>query len=85
VAGRVRDRALREARPRGPRDAPPVDPLAVEDAYRVARARRRAREQHERATKYAGIRFWVVTLTLLAAAVFLAITFWREVQQLFGL
>jgi hypothetical protein len=51
----------------------------------VARARRRAREQHERATRWAGIRFWFVTLVLLAAAVFLAVTFWREVQDLFGL
>jgi hypothetical protein len=85
VAGRVRDRASRRARLSAPPDEPPIDPLAVEDAYRVARARRRAREQHERATRYAGIRFWLVTLSLLAAAVFLAVTFWREVQELFGL
>jgi anti-sigma-K factor RskA len=85
VAGRVRDRTRRGAAPSDSLDAPPVDPMAVQDAYRVARARRRAREQHERATRWAGIRFWFVTLVLLAAAVFLAVTFWREVQDLFGL
>ena len=33
----------------------------------------------------AGIRFWVVLLLLLAASIVLAVTFWRQVQELFGL
>jgi RNase P protein component len=86
VAPRVRDRALTEASSSevGP-DGPPIDPSAVGRAYERARARRRAREQHERAAKYAGIRFWLVLLALLAVSAFLAVSFWREVQQLFGL
>jgi hypothetical protein len=66
-------------------DAPPIDPTAVSRAYRVHRARRRAREKHTRATRRAGIRFWFVLLLLLAASVVLAVTFWRQVQELFGL
>jgi hypothetical protein len=86
VAGRVRDRAFPEAAPPEPAlDDPPVDPAAVRQAYLLARARRRAREQHERATRHASIRFWLVLLVLLAASVAIAVTFWREVQQLFGL
>jgi hypothetical protein len=66
-------------------DVPPIDPTAVSRAYRVHRARRRARVAHTRATRRAGIRFWFVLLLLLAASVVLAVTFWRQVQELFGL
>jgi hypothetical protein len=66
-------------------DAPPIDPTAVSRAYRVHRARRRARLAHSRANRRAGIRFWFVLLLLLAASVVLAVTFWRQVQELFGL
>jgi hypothetical protein len=68
-----------------PDEAPPVDPDAVRSAYRLHRARRRARIEHRRRTKRAGIRFWVVLLLLVAASVLLAVTLWREIQQLFGL
>ena len=86
VAGRVGDRTVSEVPQAGSDvDAPPIDPTAVHDAYRLARARRRAREQRERATRWAGVRFWFVMAVLVAASVFLAVTFWREVQQLFGL
>jgi hypothetical protein len=81
VAARARDRADAEGAVRDP----PIDPTAVHDAYRLARARRRARERHERATRWAGFRFWLILAVLVAASVFLAVTFWREVQQLFGL
>jgi hypothetical protein len=81
VAARARDRADRESAALDP----PIDPTAVHDAYRLARARRRARERHERATRWAAFRFWLVLMVLVAASVFLAVTFWREVQQLFGL
>jgi hypothetical protein len=66
-------------------DTPPVDPTAVSRAYRFHRARRRARVEHTRATRRAGLRFWFVLVLLLAASTVLAVTFWRQVQELFGL
>jgi hypothetical protein len=66
-------------------DVPPIDPTAVSRAYRFHRARRRARLEHTRAVRRAGIRFWVVLVLLLAASLVLAVTFWRQVQDLFGL
>ena len=66
-------------------DAPPIDPGAIEDAYLLHRARRRARDLHQRRLRLAGMRFWVVLLVLLAASVVLAATLWREIEQLFGL
>ena len=65
--------------------APPLDPLAVRDAYHRHRARRRARIEHRRRTKLAGIRFWLALILLLVASVAIAVTIWHEVQQLFGL
>ena len=66
-------------------EVPPVNPDAVDRAYRLHRARRRARLERRRATKRASLRFWVVLVVLLAASVFLAVTIWREVERLFGL
>lgn len=66
-------------------DAPPLDPDAVQDAYRLHRARRMARIEQRRRSKRAGIRFWLVLAVLLALSVALGVTIWREVQQLFGL
>jgi hypothetical protein len=66
-------------------DVPPIDPTAVSRNYRFHRARRRARLERTRAMRRAGIRFWVVLVLLLAASVVLAVTFWRQVQELFGL
>jgi hypothetical protein len=75
-AGRRRD-ALREE--------PPVDPTAVPRAYRHAKARRRARIEHRRETRRARLRFWFFLLALLGASLFLALTVWSELQDLFGL
>jgi anti-sigma-K factor RskA len=66
-------------------DVPPIDPSAVEHAYVQHRARRRARHAHHRRTRWAGVRFWVILVLLVAACVFLALTTWREVARLFGL
>ncbi len=66
-------------------DSPPIDPDAIEDAYRYHRARRRARVAHRRNLKLAGVRFWLVLLLLVVASVALAVTVWGQVQQLFGL
>ncbi len=62
----------------------PIDPDAVDNAYRLHRARRRARIERTRRRRRAGARFWVVFLLLAAVAVFLALTTWREIARLFG-
>lgn len=74
-----------QARQAPPDEAPPVDPHAVSSAYRLHRARRRARMEHRKRTKRAGVRFWVVLTVLIAGGVVLTVTLWREIQQLFGL
>jgi hypothetical protein len=68
-----------------PEEAPPIDPDAVRVRYRRARARRRARIKHRRERKWAGFRFWLVMLALVAASVFIVLTILREVERLFGL
>jgi hypothetical protein len=66
-------------------DPPPVDPSAVDRAYRIHRARRRAREERVRERSLARIRFWAVLLTLLVVAAYLGLVVWRQIEQLFGL
>jgi hypothetical protein len=66
-------------------ETPPIDPDAIEDAYRYHRARRRARVERRRSIRRAGLRFWVVLLLLVAVSVALVATVWEQVQQLFGL
>jgi hypothetical protein len=63
---------------------PPLDPFAVADAYRLHRARRRARIEHLRQKRRAGLRFWLVVLVLIAASVALVVLVVDEVQKLFG-
>lgn len=65
---------------------PPADPSpAVDRAYHFHRARRRARIERRRDVRRAGCRFWIFLLLLLALAIFLALTVWHEIQQLFGI
>ena len=72
-------------RPSAP-DAPPApDPLALERAYRRQRAKRAARSARRRERRNAHIRFFVVVLLLLGLSVAVALTAWREIEQLFGL
>ena len=66
-------------------DDPPLDPHARARRYREARLRRYARIERDRAQRYAGLRFWVVLLVLVAASIFLTLTAWREIERLFGL
>jgi hypothetical protein len=63
---------------------PPLDPHAVEQAYRLHRARRRARVAHKQERRRAGLRFWLVVLVLIAASVALVVVVVDEVQRLFG-
>lgn len=81
---------VREATPTGvadvaPDEAPTLDPDAVARSYRLHRARRKARVEHRRRTKWAGARFWVVLMLLVVVFCFLALTTWREAGRLFGL
>jgi hypothetical protein len=66
-------------------DPPPIDPRAVDSAYRFHRARRRAREDRMRERGLARLRFWAVLLTLLVLAAYLSLVVWQQIQQLFGL
>lgn len=66
-------------------DPPPVDPAAIDRAYRFHRARRHAREERVRERGLARLRFWVVLLTLLVLASYLSLVVWRQVERLFGL
>jgi hypothetical protein len=71
-------------RPRDP-DAPSFDRAAVERAYRLQRARRRARVVRTREKRRAGLRFLLVLVALVALSVYLSLTVWNEVERLFGL
>lgn len=75
------DADLRASEP----EPPPLDPGAIDRAYRLHRARRRARVRHLRETKRAGARFWLVLLVLVAATVALGVFIAQQVQQLFGI
>ena len=66
-------------------EAPPLDPTAVDRAYRFYRARRYAKIRHRRATRMAHARFWAFFSLLLLACLVLAVTVWGEITKLFGL
>ena len=66
-------------------EAPPLDPDAVERAYRFHRARRAARERWHREKRWAGVRFWLVLALALAAIVLLAARTLGEIERVFGL
>jgi len=70
---------------RVPSEAPPLDPIAVERAYRFYRARRRARTERHRRVRHAGLRFWVVLVIMLAVVVLFVAVLSRQIEQLFGL
>jgi hypothetical protein len=72
-------------RPPAGDDAPPFDPVAVDRAYLQERARRRVRNERSRARRRAGLRFWIVLVSLIAVSVLVTLTIWREVERLFGL
>jgi len=66
-------------------EAPPLDPEAVHRAYRFHRAKRAARERRHRERRWAGLRFWLVFILVLAVAVFLAARTMGEIERVFGL
>jgi hypothetical protein len=66
-------------------EAPPVDPTAVDRAYRFYRAQRHAKIAHRRASRMADVRFWAFLGLLVLACLVLAVTVWDEISRLFGL
>jgi anti-sigma-K factor RskA len=66
-------------------ETPPLDPDAVDRAYRFHRARRAARRQRHRERRWAGLRFWLVFILVLAVAAFLAARTLGEIERIFGL
>ena len=63
----------------------PLDPTAVNQAYRRERARRRARARHEQEATLARVRYWAVMGLLLAGSIALLVLIWQEIRQLFGI
>jgi len=68
-----------------PEEDPPVDPEAVERAYRFHRARRAARAERHREKRRAGFRFWLVLALVVAATALLAVWTLGEIERVFGL
>jgi hypothetical protein len=57
----------------------------VARAYRLERAKRRARTRHEEERRLAQLRFWIVVAVLAAGVSLLSLTIWNEIERLFGL
>jgi hypothetical protein len=68
-----------------PEEDPPLDPGAVQRAYRLHRQRRLARERWQRQRRWASVRFWVVLALVLTAAVLLGARTLGEIERVFGL
>ncbi len=81
----LRDMAEPARRPELVDEALELDPAAVQRAYQVHRARRRAHRNRERETKRAKLRFWLVLLLLVAGSLYLSIVIWHQIQRTFGL
>jgi fatty acid desaturase len=73
------------ARRVAPPEEPPVDPHAVDRAYRYHRARRNAQQRRKRESSRANLRFTLALVVLVALAIALIWTIWHEVQHVFGL
>jgi hypothetical protein len=72
-----------QKRPVHAEDAP-LDPHAIERAYRRERARRRARHERHSKVRRSNVRFWVSLLALTFLAAFVILAAWHEVATLFG-
>ena len=68
-----------------PEEEPPLDPEAVERAYRFHRARRAAKARWHREKRRASLRFWFVLALVIAVAAVLAARTLGEIERVFGL
>ncbi len=68
-----------------PADDQPIDPVAVERGLAYARAKRRARSEHKREAHRARIRFLFLLLGLVFLTLFISLSIWQKVQDVFGL
>jgi hypothetical protein len=75
---------VRRADDAAPADVPSLDPNAIEEAYRRERARRRARNAHQRHARNSDARFWVMLAVLALITVVIALTAFHEIQTSFG-
>jgi hypothetical protein len=66
-------------------DSPSLDPAAIERAYLREKARRRQRIDRRTEARRSRVRFWIVFVGLVFLTLFLALTAWRELQQIFGI
>jgi hypothetical protein len=66
-------------------EEPPLDPEAIDRAYRLHRARRAARKRWHREKRWAGFRFWLVLVLVLVATVLVAARTLGELERVFGL
>ena len=71
--------------PAAPEDEAPLDPHAVSRAYRQHRARRAAKKKRHREKRWAGVRFWLVLVVVVAVTVALATRTLGEIERVFGL
>lgn len=62
-----------------------LDPHAVQRAYQLHRARRRAHRHREQESKRANLRFWLVLLGLVALSIYLTTVIWHQIERTFGL
>jgi hypothetical protein len=65
-------------------DAPSLDPLAIQHAYRRERQRRRARVERRAEARRSRIRFWVTLFVLVFATAFIVLASWHKIQAMFG-
>jgi hypothetical protein len=68
-----------------PVEDPPIDPFAVERRLRRARAKRRARIEHRREQRIAGLRYLVLIGVLVFVTLFIGLSIWEKIRTLFGL
>lgn len=68
-----------------PGEDPPIDPFAVERRLRRERAKRRARIEHRREQRIAGLRFLVLIGVLVFVTLFIGLSIWEKIRTLFGL
>jgi hypothetical protein len=66
-------------------DAPSLDPLAIERAYRRERHRRRQRVERRSEARRSHVRFWVTMFVLAFATAFIVLASWHKVQTMFGI